>query len=94
MATVIRKHLLFLSWGGILILCLAVCLQMLGVPGTLFSFVDFEDDFQASVITGYTITSGSVSFSPYLTPVFTFVDNSRLNDFLSSDALFHPPLLL
>lgn len=81
-----------LAWCGILILCLAVCFQLLGAPGTLFNVADAEDDFQASVMMGYSIGTATVSFLPPLTSFFVFPENLSLCALLWSDVPFHPPL--
>jgi hypothetical protein len=89
-----QKRITALSWCGIFILCLAVCFQLLGVPGTLLNFADSEDDFQASVMTGYSITTAPVSFLPRLTTLLAISNNHSINAFLSPDVPFHPPLFL
>ena len=94
MIALMQRHVASASCCGIFILTLAVCFQLLGVPGTLLNFVDFEDACQASITVGYTVTSSSVSLFPYLTRVFASDDNTTVNAFLCSDALFHPPLFL
>lgn len=94
MAAIAKRHITSISWCGILILCLAICCQLLGAPGTLFTFADSEDDFQASVILGYTITSGTSSFLPWLTSFSAFTEMTPLRVFLQSYTLFHPPIFV
>ena len=81
-----------LSLCGVCILCIAVCFQLLGVPGSLLEFADFEDEFQASIMTGFTITAGVVSLLPGLICSFTVSDHPSVSAFLASDIPFHPPL--
>jgi hypothetical protein len=80
------------SWGGILILCLAICFQLLGVPGTLLNCADSEDDFQASVMIGYTIGSVPGSLLPFLISCLASPRPTSLHALLSSHSVFHPPL--
>lgn len=94
MSVISQKHMKFASYFGILILCLAVCIQLLGVQGTLLNFVDSEDDFQASVMIGYTITSGRVSLLPYLPRLVALPHKTKLNVTVFADTLFHPPVFL
>ncbi|HSA77447.1 MAG TPA: hypothetical protein VLG72_01130, partial [Nitrospirota bacterium] len=69
MTAIVRKQGRCLWWCGILMLCLAICFQLLGSTGTLFDFNDAEDAFQASVLVGYTITSSVSSWVPWLMSV-------------------------
>jgi len=81
--------------GYILLLCLAVCFQMPGVPGSMFDYADSDDDaFQASVILGCTITSSSSFLQPRLTCSFGSTDTPLSFDYLRTYVLFHPPLSL
>jgi hypothetical protein len=89
-----EKRVIAISWCGIFILCLAVCFQLLGVPGTLLNFADSEDDFQASVMTGYSITTAAACFMPRLTIRFAFSENPSVNAFLWPSVPFHPPRFL
>jgi hypothetical protein len=92
MTAVMQRHLTSVSWCGILILCLAICFQLLGVPGTLFNVIDSEDDFQSSVAVGYTIASGIASMVLFLKCVRAFTDPPSARALLRSSSLFHPPL--
>ena len=89
-----QRHLTAVSWCGIFILCLSVCFQLLGVPGTMFNVADSEDDFQASITGGYTITTAPVSFLPRLTSFSALSENPSVSAFLGSDIPFHPPLFI
>jgi hypothetical protein len=88
-----QKRITILAWCGIFILCLAVCFQLLGVPGTLLNVTDSEDDFQASVMMGYSIVTATVSFLPRLTSFSASPENPSDNAFLWSKVPFHPPLV-
>lgn len=92
MKRVMQRRITALAWCGIFILCLSVCFQLLGVPGTLFNVADSEDDFQASVMTGYSLATTAISFLPMLTPFFVVSENPLGRAFLWSNAVFHPPL--
>ena len=92
MTQVLRKHISVSSWFGILVLCLAVCVQLLGVPGTIFNVMDAQDNFQASVMLGFTIASGTASMLPWLTSSSAFAENPSIRLYVGSDDLFHPPL--
>jgi hypothetical protein len=94
MSAVLKTHIRPLSWGGILLLCLAICFQLLGAPGTLFDFADSEDDFQASVMVGYTITSDTPVFFPSLTSFVGFTKNASTPMLLRLYNFFHPPLFV
>ena len=87
-----QRRITALAWCGIFILCLSVCFQLLGVPGTLFNVADSEDDFQASVMTGYSLATTAISFLPMLTPFFVVSEHPLGRAFLWSDAVIHPPL--
>jgi hypothetical protein len=93
MTAILKTHISCLSWCGILLLCLAICFQLLGAPGTLLDFADSEDDFQASVMIGYTIASGAFSPLSYLISDFAVTEASSIHPFIPAFALFHPPLL-
>jgi hypothetical protein len=88
----LTRHVTSLTWCGILILCLAICIQLLGAPGTLFDFADSDDDFQASVVSGYTVTSGTTSCVPSLRSFFGFTEMASIPVFLRPYNFFHPPL--
>jgi hypothetical protein len=92
MTALMRRHIKIISWCGVLVLCLSVCVQLLGVSGTLLYFADSEDDFQTSVMVGFTIVSGSVTFLPWLTCGYVSAQNPSITAFLWSKTLFHPPL--
>jgi hypothetical protein len=82
------------SWCGILILCFVICFQLLGAPGTLLGFADSEDDFQTSVMVGYTITSAPSFSLPWLTSFFGFTELASVPVFLRLYSFFHPPLFI
>ena len=90
----IRRLISSASWCGVLILCFAICFQLLGAPGTLFNFADSEDDFQASVMLGYTIASGTVSVLPRPASTRASIEIPSTHTFLASYTLFHPPLFV
>ncbi len=90
----LETHISWLSWYGILLLCLAICFQLLGAPGTLFDFADSEDDFQASVMFGYTITSNNPVFLPLLTSFVGFNNIASVPVLLRLYNFFHPPLFV
>lgn len=92
MPAILKKHITSLSWCGIVILCLAVCFQLLGVPGTLFNFADSQDNLQASVLLGYTIVTGTANFRPWLISFFASTVTPPVYAFTLSFTLFHPPL--
>ena len=94
MTALVRRHVSFLSWCGVLILCLAICTQLLGAPGTLFDFADSQDDFQASVMSGYTITSVTTSALPSLRSFFGFTEMTSIPVFIQPYNFFHPPLFV
>ena len=81
-----------LAWCSVVILSLSVCLQLLGVPGTLFNVSDSEDDFQASVMTGYSIITGTVSQFISTLSFLGFADIASLRVFSPSHTFFHPPI--
>jgi hypothetical protein len=57
-------------------------------------FADSEDDFQTSVMVGYTITS-ALSFSlPWLTSFFDFTEIASVPVILRLYSFFHPPLFI
>lgn len=89
-----KRHITSLSWCGIFVLCLAICFQLLGVPGTLFNFADSEDDFQASVMLGYTIIAAAVSLLPWLKSLFGSIEITVMYHFVPTYTMFHPPVSL
>ena len=92
MSVMIKNHVHAVSWCGIVILCVAIFFQLLGAPGTLFDVADSEDDFQASVMFGYTITSNTPVFLPWATSFFGFTEIASVSLFLRLYKFFHPPL--
>jgi hypothetical protein len=92
MTDLLHRHISASSWCGILVLCLAICFQLLGVPGTMFNVIDSQDHFQASVMLGLTMVSGTASLLFWLTFCSASGDNSLLHSFLRPYAFFHPPL--
>ena len=94
MSAIFKTHISCLSWCGILLLCLAICFQLLGAPGTLFDFTDSEDDFQASVMFGYTITSDTPVIFPSLTSFVGFTKIVSVPVLLRLYNFFHPPLFV
>ena len=94
MTEILETHISWFSWCGILLLCLAICFQLLGAPGTLFDFADSEDDFQASVMQGYTITSDTPVFLPSLKSFVGFTKIASLPVLLWIYNFFHPPLFV
>ena len=94
MSAILKTHINCLSWCGILLLCLTICFQLLGAPGTLFDSADSEDNFQASVMFGYTITSDMPVFLPLLTSFFGFTEIAPGPVLLRLYNFFHPPLFV
>jgi hypothetical protein len=94
MTAILKSHISLLSWCGILLLCLAICLQLLGAPGTLFNFADSQDDFQASVMVGYTITSDQPVFLLTLKSSVGFTKITSVPVLLRLYNFFHPPLFV
>ena len=84
-----RQRVLF--WY-ILLLCLGVCFQMPGVPGSMFDYADSDDDvFHASILLGCAITSSSSILQPWLTCSSGSIDTPLSFDYLRAYVLFHPP---
>ena len=92
MTAVMQRHVASISWWGISILCVAVCIQLLGVPGTLFDITDSEDDFRTSVTTGYSITTSPLSPFASLMSFVGFRDIASLQISSPFYNFFHPPL--
>lgn len=92
MTGVLHRHISASCWCGILVLCLAIFLQFLGVPGTMFNVIDSQDDFQASVMLGFTIASGTASLLTWLTSGSASTESPFIHLFLRSYTFFHPPL--
>ena len=92
MTRVVHRRISATCWCGILALCLAIFFQLLGVPGTMFNVFDSQDNFQASVMLGFTIASGTVSLLTWLTSSSASTESPSLHHCLRSNRFFHPPL--
>ena len=75
------------------LLCITVCIQVLGAPGTLFDFTDTDDVFHATVLTGYAIASAASAVGPALVSSVIASQTACLLALLRADVLFHPPLV-
>lgn len=92
MTGVLHRHISASCWWGILVLCLAIFFQLLGVPGTMFNVIDSQDDFQASVMLGFTIASGTASLLTWLISCAASTESLSIHPLLRSYTFFHPPL--
>lgn len=91
MAAMLKRYSVYLS---IVILCLAICFQLLGTPGTLFDLADSEDDFQASIMVGHTMTSNTPSYFLRVTTFSGFTEIASVPECLRVHNFFHPPLFI
>lgn len=77
----------------VMVLCLCVMVQMLGVPVTLLNPVEAADTLAVSVSEGFSVPSSL----PHLTPSFETVPVTDGQPFMHvpilASALFHPPVL-
>lgn len=80
-----------ISWT-VALLCIAVCVQALGVPWTLLDFTDSDDVFRLSLMVGLTIASAAASPSPWFFSSFASLEDPLMADSLQPFSLFHPPL--
>ena len=90
----VQKSKGLLAWCGILVLCIAVGFQLLGVAGTLLNIFDSEDDYQASVMTGYTIPTAAAALLGGPISVTAVFKTPLASAFLGSEMPFHPPLFI
>lgn len=93
MATV-RALITSASWVAILVVCISICFQLLGVPGTMLDLGESEDDFQTSIMVGYTITSNMAPLLLSLTSFLVSIDNMWLPPLSLSLSIYHPPLFV
>lgn len=76
----------------VVLLCLCVMVQMLGVPVTLLNPLEAADTLAASVLEGFSVPSSL----PQLTPSFETIPvtdgQSSVHVPVLASALFHPPV--
>lgn len=81
------------TWGLILLLCLCVLLQMLGVPATLLSPADAADALGASVLEGFSVLPALPQLE-LQREICSFVDvHSSMHVPVLASVPFHPPVL-
>lgn len=77
----------------IMLLCLCVLLQMLGVPGTLLKPVDMSDALGASVLEGFSVPPTLLQLAPSSEFVLLADVHPLVHGPILAFALFHPPVL-
>ena len=75
------------------LLCVAVVMQMLGTPTSLWT-LDFETDIvEASLLEGLSLPPSQVTLSPVLTKHHYLESSFRIQSVLLEEILFRPPYL-
>lgn len=76
----------------ILLLCLGVLMQILGVAVSFWDLNDTDDPFAASLITGFAVLPADSVMSPLLQTLLGFTLTGASYEHLAHGMLFHPPL--
>jgi hypothetical protein len=77
----------------VLVLCICVTMQMLGVPGTLLNPALSSDILGSSVLEGFSVPSTLLQLTP-LKETFAVTEKPlSLHLPILASVLFHPPLL-
>lgn len=76
----------------VLVLCLCIVAQMLGVPVTLLSPADSPDQVGSSVLEGFSVPPPTVEFLLAGTSVKVSDRSSVMHVPVIASALFHPPV--
>lgn len=82
--------ILFLT---IAVLCLGVCLQILGVSISFLDLNGSDDVLSNSILTGFATLSNDPWLSPLLRSLFTFIATASIYQSMLSYRLFRPPLV-
>lgn len=89
------RHLSFVTVGLLILLCVGILMQTLGMTITLWdpaATADSADPLTTSVLEGFAIPSTltMLSFLPHPVPLLTVL--SPLRSFLLASEPFHPPV--
>ena len=76
----------------VVVLCVGVLLQILGVAVSFWELHGSDDPFYISLMTGFALVSSECPLSPLLTTVLQFTPLSFCIECLRPYLLFHPPL--
>jgi hypothetical protein len=76
----------------IVMLCLSVAIQMLGVPISFFHLDDLLDLVESSVLEGFSLASSLVSWNPLSQSSPVNVCTLPMYRFTTGSDVFHPPL--
>ena len=82
--------ILFLT---IAVLCLGVCLQILGVSISFWDLNGSDDVLSNSILTGFATLSNDPWLSPLLRSLFAFIATASIYQSMLSYRLFRPPLV-
>lgn len=82
--------ILFLT---IAVLCLGVCLQILGVSISFLDLNGSDEVLSNSILTGFATLSDDPWISPLLRSLFTFIATASVYHSIFLYRLFRPPLL-
>jgi hypothetical protein len=85
-----KRAILFLT---IAVLCLGVCLQILGVSISFLDLNGSDDVLSNSILTGFATLSNDPWLSPLLRSLFAFIATASFYQAMLSYRLFRPPLV-
>ena len=77
----------------IAVLCLGVCLQILGVSISFWDLNGSDEVLSNSILTGFATLSDTPWLSPLLRSLFTFIATASVYHSIFLYRLFRPPLL-
>jgi len=83
--------ILFLA---IAVLCLGVCLQILGVSISFWDLNGSDDVLSNSILTGFAVLPDDPGLPPVLRSIFTLIVSPSVYQALLPYRLFRPPLVI